>query len=340
MVQVVRCTQCVLPESFPDISFDENGVCSYCKDHHGKQKQVLSIEELKKRLNHLIKESKLHHKQYHAVVAFSGGKDSTYLIHTLKYDYNLHVLAVTFDNGFMSEKSFDNMRIVLDNIGVDHIICRPNQKLLNDIFNQSSSPDIYPEYLTKSGSGICISCIRMVSNMVLRLAIEKNIHLVFLGNSPGQLIQSESEIIYQDNKIPYALKRNLFKPLADKVGEEVYYHLMLDKEHYRIKDFPYIINPFPIIGYDEKLIYKTIEKYGWRRPEDVDPNSSNCRLNSLGIIKHKEVYNFHPYDYEMSMLVRLGIIDRDTALKRVEDPEGSAVKLAKEVEQCLKKSNK
>ena len=60
----------------------------------------------------------------------------------------------------------------------------------------------------------------------------------------------------------------------------------------------------------------------------MDPNSSNCQLNSLGIINHKEKLNFHPYDYEMSMLVRLGIISRDEALKRVEDPKNISSEVA------------
>ncbi|MGD9201947.1 MAG: hypothetical protein PVI26_10315 [Chitinispirillia bacterium] len=88
--------------------------------------------------------------------------------------------------------------------------------------------------------------------------------------------------------------------------------------YYRTKPFPHIINPFPIIGYDEKELYSVIKKLGWERPKDVDPNSSNCRLNSLGIKKHLEIHNFHPYDYEMSMLVRMNVIDRNTAMERVE----------------------
>ena len=28
-----RCTKCILPESYPGICFDANGVCSYCANH-------------------------------------------------------------------------------------------------------------------------------------------------------------------------------------------------------------------------------------------------------------------------------------------------------------------
>ena len=44
------CTTCVLPETFPGISFDEDGRCSYCRRYKGKDNQ----EQLKERLGHLL----------------------------------------------------------------------------------------------------------------------------------------------------------------------------------------------------------------------------------------------------------------------------------------------
>ena len=326
-----RCISCVIPETFPDIKFDSEGVCSLCSKFEEQKAYIPSLEKLTIKLNEIINKNKSVNPKYDALVAFSGGKDSTFLIYTLKARFGLNILAFTFDNGFISQHTFSNMRKVLKKLDVDHIIFKPRYDLIKKIFSISASSNIYPISLLKFGSSICISCIRMVTNLSLKTAIEKNIPMVMIGNSPGQLIQSENEIIYQDNKIPYQLKKQLFKPLADKIGDEIYYYFLLNKEEYKTKPFPYTISPFPIIGYDENIIYQTIAKLGWERPDDVDPNSSNCQLNSLGIIKHKENLNFHPYDYEMSMLVRLGKISRDEALRRVEDPDNKASKLANEI---------
>jgi tRNA(Ile)-lysidine synthase TilS/MesJ len=261
-------------------------------------------------------------------VAYSGGKDSTYLCYLLKKDYDLNILAFTLDNGFISRQTFSNMARVIDNLGIDHVIVRPRFDLAKEVFSTSANSDIYPQSLLKCGSSVCVSCIRMVTNLSLRLALEKQISLLMLGNSPGQLIQSEKEIIYQDNRIPWELKRKLFQPLADRVGKEVFYYVMLDREQYQRSDFPHTVNPFPIIGYDETIIYETIEQLGWRRPADVDACSTNCQLNSYGIVKHIDRYNFHPYDYEIAMLVRLGKITREEALRRLEDSTGRLVQLA------------
>ncbi|MBC2714567.1 MAG: hypothetical protein HF978_04585 [Desulfobacteraceae bacterium] len=330
-----RCISCILPVTFPGIEFNSSGVCSVCEKYKEQKAYLPSLQKLKVKLDKIINENRSTNTQYDALVAFSGGKDSTYLIYTLKKEYNLKILAFTFDNGFMPDHTFLNIKNVLEKLDVDHLILKPRYDIIKRIFSTSAEEDIFPTSLLKFGSSICISCIRMVTNLSLKTAIEKQIPMVMIGNSPGQFIQSENEIIYKDNRIPYGLKRRLFKPLADKISEDVYYYFLLDKEQYKTRPFPYTINPLPIIGYDESQIYKIMTKLGWKRPDDVDPNSSNCQLNALGIIKHQEKLNFHPYDYEMSMLVRLGIISRDEALRRVEDPTGQTADIAADISEKL-----
>jgi tRNA(Ile)-lysidine synthase TilS/MesJ len=330
-----RCVRCILPETFPGIKFDSEGVCSICTAFDKNKKLVPSIGNLKRKFNKTIAESKKTAKYYHALVAYSGGKDSTYLIYTLKRDFGLKLLAVTLDNGFIAQHAFENMRKILDSLGVDHIIFKPGFDIARRIFSTSANEEIYPLSLLKFGSSVCISCIRMVTNMSLKIAIEKKIPMVMLGNSPGQLLKSENEIMYQDNRIPYELKGSLFKPLADRIGDDIYYYLTLSREDYNTKPFPYTISPFPIIGYEEKIIYETIEKLGWVRPADVDPCSTNCQLNSYGIVKHIDRLNYHPYDYEMAMLARLGTISREEALRRIEESTNFARKLSGSIEKRL-----
>lgn len=330
-----RCTKCILPETFPGISFAEDGVCSICSDFAERGPSVNSANHLSEALSEIIEASKAKRQQYDAVVAFSGGKDSTYLVYLLKEKFDLRLLAVTFDNGFLSDSCSANMRNVVAALNVDHTIIKYRQDHLNGVFLESALSPVYPDHLTKFGSGVCISCIRMVMTASLRTAIEKQIPMVMLGNSPGQVLRSDEELIYQDNKIPFALRRQLFAKVAERRGSWVYDYLMLTAKEYKTNPFPYIISPLPIIGYDEAEIYRTIAELGWSKPKDVDPNSTNCRLNAFGIIEHKNRYKFHPYDYEMSQLVRLGSMSRDTALEKVEDPAGKVIDVAVQVERDL-----
>ena len=330
-----RCTRCILPATFPGISFDEDGLCSVCRDFDGRAASQGPAGHLGASLSKVIEAAKAKGRRYDAVVAYSGGKDSTFLLYVLKEKFDLSLLAVTFDNGYLSDACSANMRNVLSALNVDHTTVRYRRDHLNGIFLESALSPVYPMHLTKFGSGVCISCIRMVMTAALRTAVEKQIPLVMLGNSPGQMLRSEEELIYQDNKIPFALRRRLFDRLAERLGPWVYDYLMLTAEEYRTSPFPYIVSPLPILGYDEAEIYRTIAGLGWSRPKDVDPNSTNCRLNAFGIIRHKNRYGFHPYDYEMSEMVRLGSLSRGAALERVSDPAGTAVDVATLVEREL-----
>jgi hypothetical protein len=330
-----RCTNCVLPASFPGISFSEDGVCSICREFAGHAGAPDWAKHLTEDLSKIIETSKSKKRQYDAVVAFSGGKDSTFLLHLLKEKFDLKLLAVTFDNGFLSDASAANMRNVVTALNVDHTIIKYRPDRLNRIFLASALAPIYPDHLTKFGSGVCISCIRMVMTAALRTAVEKQIPMVMLGNSPGQVLQSDQELIFQDNKIPFLLRRQLFAKLAETQGPWVYDYLMLSAEEYKTSPFPYIISPLSILGYNESDIYRTITKFGWSKPKDVDPNSTNCRLNAFGIVMHQNLYRFHPYDYEMSQLVRLGSLNREVALERVDDPGGTVINVAAQVEKDL-----
>lgn len=332
---MMRCTRCVLPATFPGITFGEDGVCSVCRDFQSRGAGAPPARRRAESLDSVIGAARARGGRYDAVVAFSGGKDSTYLLHVAKEVLGLRPVAVTFDNGFLSEASTSNMRNVVSALDVEHVIIRYPQSRLNAIFLASALSLVYPDHLTRFGSGVCISCIRMVLTSALRTAIERHIPLVLLGNSPGQVLRSEEELIYRDNTIPFALRRRLFTGVAERTGAWVYDYLMLTAKEYATSPFPHTVSPLPILGYDEAEIYRTIARLGWSKPTDVDPNSTNCRLNSFGIVMHQNLYGFHPYDYEMSQLVRLGALTRQAALDKVSDRDERAAAVAGQVERAL-----
>lgn len=329
-----RCNVCVLPETFPGITIDQDGVCSLCRDFSAAEPPGPSAR-LTEALSNIIADAKRQNHRYDAVVAFSGGKDSSYLLHLLASRFGLRLLAVTFDNGFISAACLTNMRNVVSALAIDHIIVRHRQDHMNALFLESALARVYPDHLTKFGSSVCISCIRVVITTMLRVAIEKNVPLVMLGNTPGQVLASDQELIFKDNVIPHPLRRQLFARLAERTGSWAYDYLMLSADEYKTRPFPTIVSPLPIVGYDEDEIYRVLAELGWSKPTDVDPSSTNCRLNAFGIIRHKNLYQFHPYDYEMSRLVRLGILSREAALNKLNDPSGTVIDLASEIERDL-----
>jgi hypothetical protein len=75
------------------------------------------------------------------------------------------------------------------------------------------------------------------------------------------------------------------------------------------------------LPYDENRIYSDIARFGWKAPQDVDPNSTNCQLNTLANAVHKERFAINPYTFELAGLVRSGCMERETAISRLQQPE-------------------
>ncbi|NLW66697.1 MAG: hypothetical protein GXY28_02750, partial [Bacteriovoracaceae bacterium] len=99
------CSRCVLPDTFPGISFDDQGVCNYCRnmpvpDSDEKQAYRKKFEDLL--------DNRRSSDSFDVLLAYSGGKDSTYTLYLLTKKFSLKVLAFVFDNGFISEQAMKN----------------------------------------------------------------------------------------------------------------------------------------------------------------------------------------------------------------------------------------
>jgi tRNA(Ile)-lysidine synthase TilS/MesJ len=107
-------------------------------------------------------------------MSYSGGKDSTYTLALLRESYDLNVLAVTLDNGFMPEQTTKNIRLMSERLGFDHILYRPRFDVLKKIFSASTLKDLFPLKTLTRASSICTSCISFVKFFTQRTAVEKS----------------------------------------------------------------------------------------------------------------------------------------------------------------------
>ena len=314
-----RCKICVLPETFPGISFDEEGVCSYCQNFKGRENLDAKKERARKRFEKLVQEHRAK-SSYDALMCYSGGKDSTYTLSLLRRQYGLDVLAVTYDNGFLPQQTLRNIRRVSDELGMDHILYRPRFHLMKKIFASCAEEDIYPPQTLMRASTICTSCMAIVKFSALRMALEKDIPFVVFGWSPGQ-IPVASAIMKNNPAIIEVMQRATFDPLYSLVGEGIRPYFLEEKHFDGSYNFPYNISPLVFLDYDEEEILKDVAELGWERPQDIDANTSNCLLNSFANVVHRTRHGFHPYVFEMAKLVREGYLTREEALAKIEEPE-------------------
>jgi len=141
------CKQCVMPDTKPDLWFDDDGVCSACRNYGARAN--IDWDARAKEFAGLIEKYRCADgNHWDCIIPVSGGKDSTAM--TLKMlDLGMNPLCVTSTTCDLSEigrKNIENIK----NLGVDYIEFSPNpvvRRRLNRIGLMQVGDISWPEHV-------------------------------------------------------------------------------------------------------------------------------------------------------------------------------------------------
>lgn len=247
------CSRCVYDETVPGISFDNDGVCSFCQKHDelmeeypGGQQGWDAMERTAKTIKQANKR-----KPYDVLVGVSGGADSSYLLHLAKVELGLRPLAVHFDNTWNSEIATNNIQKMLDKLDIDlytHVV-------RNDEFDDSCRS------ILKAG----VPDLEMQTDLALAATLNQaankyKIRYQFEGHSFRSEGISPIGWQYMDSKYLQSIQKQFGSKKLDSLP-----HMWLSSQLKwmllnRIKK----IRPLWLIDYDKESNKKMLtEKYGW-----------------------------------------------------------------------------
>lgn len=121
MKQIRRCTCCVLPETFPFIAFDQQGLCNYCRGYKQKYKGI-SPEKAKADFIQSVQKYRSENGLPDVLVPFSGGRDSCYGLHLIKREFGLNPITFTYDWGMVTDLARRNIARLCGKLGVQNIL--------------------------------------------------------------------------------------------------------------------------------------------------------------------------------------------------------------------------
>jgi hypothetical protein len=312
-IVMATCSRCLLSDNIPSVRISSSGLCNYCAVS-AKQQNVHGTMDNK--FSELLDRYK--DRKYQVIMALSGGKDSSYTLKLISEKYKASILAVTFNNGFLSELSLQNIKAVTDYLGVDSLIVKyPTGKLLK-AFKYVRDGSIYPKVSLERASSICNLCIMLVKNMIYYEAIIRDIPIICFGWTPGQ-VETAKPILRLDCRTVSKVFENVRNSIVGELGAE-YEKYFLDPEFMKENEekMPWLYYPFVKNVYKEALIVEEIRRIGWRYPENTDGNSSNCLLNSYANQCHIDQFGYHPYAFEISNMVRAGYMNREEGAEKLE----------------------
>tara|TARA_B100001758_G_scaffold239331_1_gene243539 strand:+ start:1106 stop:3136 length:2031 start_codon:yes stop_codon:yes gene_type:complete len=324
--EIKRCNKCLLPETFPFIEFDNQGICNVCKNQE-KNIKPKSLNNLKE----LIKRYKSNDGSPDCLVPFSGGRDSMYTLHFVKRELGLNPIAFTYDWGMVTDLARRNISRICGKLGVENIIVAADihwkrTNIRKNLKAWLKNPELgmipllmagdkyffyYSEKIKKqNGIKLNIWGINDLENTDFKTGFaglapqfdKKNIYSLSLVNKFKLFGYVGRNVINS----PAYLNQSVF----DSLGSFASRYIISKSDYYHLFDF---------ITWDEKKIEDTIIKnYNWETCLDT---SSTWRIGDGTASFYNYVYTlvagFSENDTFRSNQIREGMISREEGLRLI-----------------------
>ncbi len=321
--QMKRCVSCLMPPSYPGISFDEKGVCNHCRQYRklpplGEKAFLNTIGVQKGR-------------QYDCVVGISGGKDSCYVAYLAKRKYNFRVLAVCYDFPFLCDLARQNIKNVCESLGIEVRIIKTN--------NNMEYRYIRNHMLSVMGTGTswgqCLFCHYGIDAILYHVATNEEVPVVLGGITKYELWDPGSRMVF-------LLERVKKMPLSGQAKfvhrQSRAYACLVNQRHqfsipgnsllnvYRRakipKDGPRHLSVFDYLSWDQKVIERTLmEETGWVKPDKSITWRYDCSLEPFLDYTYKKEFGISTVGIYLSHMIRDGLISRAEAVQMLEKSE-------------------
>jgi N-acetyl sugar amidotransferase len=314
---VKYCARCCIPETQEGVKFDEMGICQACQS--SEHKMHINWAERERQLRQILDEAKAKAGlNYDCIVPISGGKDSTFQLHTLVKVYGMKPLAVTFNHNWFSETGWYNLQNTLHQFNVDHIMFTPNRDLINRIAKRS---------LEGIGDA-CWHCHAGCGAFPLQVAVNFNIPLIVWGES---IAESSGRASYECPV--HKFDRDYFTKVSAKLRpDEMVCEYLSERDLYPF-NVPTIeeIEKVGVFGIhlgdylfwdDERQTEFVRDNYGWKETEMEGTykgyKSAECIMPGVHDFTCYLKRGYGRGTYHASVDVRCGLLTREEGFELAE----------------------
>jgi len=330
-----RCQNCNLPEGKFNVILNDKGICNYCEYFEQNKAVVRNVAGRESLLVKRIQSLKGKY-DYDALIGLSGGKDSTYVAYQMVKKYNFKVMAVTLDNGFLTDFARESIKKTVQKLGIEHVYYEPDWNIYRKFYKMC---------VQKMGNP-CIACSIGGYFLSIKGCYENKIPFFVHGRTPFQMFRN----FYANTRDAFLLlmklnvmdhsfaalskvygsvneaMRQTIGAMADSPQEakEITDEFFVDSSKLTDEFVPEFLSYFLFEEYDEELIKKHIENVlGWRRPEgDNLLGHYDCALHDAAGYMYRKLHDVDILEPDVAVMVRFGAISREKAkeLTRLNQP--------------------
>ena len=316
------CTRCIMDDTVQGISFDENGVCTFCHIHDELEASFPMDAETPDRLQELVAKIKKDgkYKKYDCVLGVSGGRDSTYTLYSA-VKLGLRPLAVHFDNGWNSDLAVQNIKNACKKLNVDlytHVADWEEYKDLQRAFLASSTPDAE------------VPTDWVIFSVLFREAAREGVKYIIHGHSFRTEGTTPLTWTYMDGKYVNYIHKKFGSvkiksfPVMSMLGYLYYTFIRKIRQVRMLYYLPYN---------EEEILQKLTIELGWQSYGGKHHESKYTGFFQSFILTRK--FNIDKRKLHYSALLRNGQMTREEALENVQkDPYDGGKET---LDYCLKK---
>lgn len=329
---LTRCSRCVLPETYPHIVFDKDGVCNYCLNH--KPEPPTRGED---DLRNVLEKFRSADAEHDCAVAFSGGRDSMFVLHYAVRRLGLKVLAFTVDNGYMPQETTESIRRAVDILGVEHVTLQ-----YDDV--KKSLPPVFSAWVRRPSAAMvaqmCLGCRLAFWRGCMKVSRSCRVPLCLSGYGEPGISFATGFFARGSGKVSRALgiaggmagelvknPRYLMRPSVPlRMVREAMALAVPRCIPPRAKRLARLVRPswmyislFDFIPRRESEIMDVItNELGWKKYHYSNtPWRADCKVNLLKNAMYLRTVGFSKNDDMLSDQVRQGVIGREDALERL-----------------------
>ena len=191
------CKKCLMPDTRPGLTFNDQGVCAACINY--EKLQATDWKHRWKELEKLCDKYRgCNGNSYDCAIAVSGGKDSHFQTYIMKEKMKMNPLLLTVGNVDWTETGRKNFNNISDAFGCDIISFQPNFKVSRKIFKKAfeklGSPTWYVDALIYSFP------LRMCMKFGVKLLVYgEDINYTYGGEhneeTPSALMQPYNDVV-------------------------------------------------------------------------------------------------------------------------------------------------
>lgn len=193
------------------VEFDEKGVCAACNFVKKEFDETINWEDREKELSDLCDKHRKDNGEYDCLVPGSGGKDSVFASHILKYKYKMNPLTITWSPHLYTDIGWKNFQSWLYKGGFDNYLYTPNPIIHQKITREATIRLLHPFQPFILGQ----------KTFAVKIAHKLNIPLIFYGEMQGKGGKKVSHLAktFAETKGQKGFEMD---PLEGKAFEEAY----------------------------------------------------------------------------------------------------------------------